>query len=362
MDLQVASDDVLVAETLLRKAGIKYETFIDDVQSMYEQSYKKPSFKFTSELGADAFDYGKYHTLDEINDWMKSLQATYPALVSTVDVGSSFEGRTITALKFTGSSNSTVVKPGIWLDGGIHAREWVTTASVVYMANELLSQYGKDAETTDLLDGLEWFLLPVFNVDGYAFTFDGDRMWRKTRSTSSRKCVGVDPNRNWEMHWGEAGASTNACADDYQGPSAFSEIEVKSVASYIKSQTNLNGYINFHSYSQLWMSPYGYSTDLPPTADYNAQQSVSAAATKALLAVHGTKYEYGPISTTIYPASGSSADWTYSVCGILYSFGVELRDTGKYGFLLPEDQIIPTGEETLAAVKVMAHAIAGDKY
>jgi murein tripeptide amidase MpaA len=227
------------------------------------------------------------------------------------------------------------------------------------MAGQLLQNYGTDPETTDLLDSLEWYILPVFNVDGYAFTFEGDRMWRKTRSTySSRLCVGVDPNRNWDKAWGEAGASTNPCADDYQGPSAFSEIEVKSVASYIKARTNLNGYINFHSYSQLWMSPWGYTSDLPETEDYEAQQKVSREATEALQKVHGTEYDFGPISATIYPASGSSADWTYSECGILYSYGVELRDTGKYGFLLPEDQIIATGEETLAAVKVMAHAIA----
>ena len=33
-----------------------------------------------------------------------------------------------------------------------------------------------------------------------------------------------------------------------------------------------------------------------------------------------------------------------------YSYGVELRDTGKHGFLLPPDQIIPSGEETLQAL------------
>ena len=125
----------------------------------------------------------------------------------------------------------------------------------------------------------------------------------------------------------------------------------------MQSQKNINGYVNFHSYSQLWMSPWGYTSDLPPTDDYTAQNDVSASAVEAIAAVHGTKFDYGPISKTIYPASGSSADWTYGVCDILFSYGVELRDTGKYGFLLPEDQIIPSGEETLPAVKVLAHAV-----
>mmetsp|Transcript_12760 Transcript_12760/g.25998 ORF Transcript_12760/g.25998 Transcript_12760/m.25998 type:complete len:109 (-) Transcript_12760:38-364(-) len=103
------------------------------------------------------------------------------------------------------------------------------------------------------------------------------------------------------------------------------------------------------------MSPWGYTDELPD--DYDTQNAVSKAVTDAIAKVHGTKFEYGAISSTIYPASGSSADWTYGECGILYSFGAELRDTGKYGFILPEDQILDSGEETLAGVKVLAQAV-----
>ena len=51
--------------------------------------------------------------------------------------------------------------------------------------------------------------------------------------------------------------------------------------------------------------------------------------------------------------SGSSADYTYEVAGIKYSYGVELRDTGDFGYLLPEDQIIPTSEESFEGLKVI---------
>ena len=108
-----------------------------------------------------------------------------------------------------------------------------------------------------------------------------------------------------------------------------------SVASFIDGQKNINGYVNFHSYSQLWMSPWGYTDSLPGGPDFRLQDAVSEKAAEAARAVHGTKFDHGPISKTIYPASGSSADWTYGSCGILYSYGVELRDTGKYGVLLP---------------------------
>jgi len=45
-------------------------------------------------------------------------------------------------------------------------------------------------------------------------------------------------------------------------------------------------------------------------------------------------------------------------CGIKYSYGVELRDKGDYGFLLPPDQIIPTGEEIFAGLVAMGKFLA----
>lgn len=275
-------------------------------------------------------------------------------------------GRTLLAVQITSNKSKTPV--GAWFDGGLHAREWITTATTLWMANQLLTDYGNDPIVTHLLDNMVITVLPVFNPDGYSWTWTNNRMWRKTRTPNpGSSCVGTDPNRNWDFHWGEAGTSPDPCSDAYEGPKAFSEIEVKTVAYYIAAQKNIQvrlahlpfvllanffpqGYINFHSYSQLWMSPWGWTSNLPK--DYNKQNALSASCVSALGALFGTQYEYGPIATTIYPASGSSADWTYGVANVLYSYGVELRDTGTYGFLLPPDQIVPSGQETYAAVKV----------
>ena len=56
-------------------------------------------------------------------------------------------------------------------------------------------------------------------------------------------------------------------------------------------------------------------------------------------------------------ASGGTIDWTYNQ-GIKYSFTFELRDTGRYGFLLPASQIVPTAQETwLALLTIMEHTL-----
>ncbi len=56
-------------------------------------------------------------------------------------------------------------------------------------------------------------------------------------------------------------------------------------------------------------------------------------------------------------ASGSSVDWTYDAAKMVWSYAVELRDQGQYGFLLPPDQIIPSGLETFEAIKELAFNI-----
>ena len=65
-------------------------------------------------------------------------------------------------------------------------------------------------------------------------------------------------------------------------------------------------------------------------------------------AEHGKIYGVGCIPCLIYIASGTSVDWAKGELKIPYVYTIEVRDTGRYGFLLPPDQIIPTGEEIMA--------------
>ena len=59
-------------------------------------------------------------------------------------------------------------------------------------------------------------------------------------------------------------------------------------------------------------------------------------------------------------APGNILDWAYAVAGIKYSYAAHLRDTGTYGFLLPQEMIRPTGEEAAALVDYLATFISKD--
>ncbi|KAJ9434749.1 Carboxypeptidase B [Diplonema papillatum] len=77
----------------------------------------------------------------------------------------------------------------------------------------------------------------------------------------------------------------------------------------------------------MWMTPWGYSYTPPPLADFDEQMVMNVRVTEAIKSVRGTQYAFGPISTVIYQASGSTTDWTYGDQGILYACTTELSGT-----------------------------------
>lgn len=58
----------------------------------------------------------------------------------------------------------------------------------------------------------------------------------------------------------EPGASSNPCSETYRGKFANSEVEVKSIVDFVTSHGNIKAFISIHSYSQLLLYPYGYTS------------------------------------------------------------------------------------------------------
>jgi len=267
--------------------------------------------------------------------------------------GTSFEGRVLNFMKIGKGSKKII------MHGGTHAREWITPITMINTVKKLVDENRTGGANAKYLDDITWYIAISVNPDGYEYTWDGNRMWRRTRNTNTpTNCVGTDPNRNWDAHWATVGASSNPCSDTYHGPSAFSEVETKKLSEFILSVGEAQGYADVHAYSQYWMFPYGYQRVHTPS--HNKLMRVSKDIVDGIESVHRSKFVYGSIFEVIYPASGSSCDWAYDTANIPCSFAPELRDRGRYGFLLPEDQIQPTAEEMWAGFTAWAdNVLAG---
>ncbi|KAG8441965.1 hypothetical protein GDO86_010952 [Hymenochirus boettgeri] len=329
----------------LTKMKIKHRILVNNVQKMLDSQEFRPRRKRRS---LKKYNYEEYHPLNEIESWMFFMNKTYSDLVYIFSVGKSYEGRQLFVLKLGKDTQS--YKKAIWIDCGIHAREWIGPAFCQWFVKEAVSSYKKDPAMRKILNLLDIYVMPVFNVDGYHFSWHSDRFWRKTRSKHRGcHCHGVDANRNWKVHWSDEGASLNPCDNNYCGPFPESEPEVKAVAQFLyRQRKHIRAYLSFHAYAQMILYPYSYQYNAIPNLS-----CVELAANNAVLAIrsaYGTRYKHGPASTTLYLTSGSSMDWAYSK-GIPYSYAFELRDTGHYGFLLPESLIRPTCTETMLAVK-----------
>ncbi|KAF4020303.1 hypothetical protein G4228_011964 [Cervus hanglu yarkandensis] len=319
VDMRVPFSELKDVKAYLESHGLAYNIMIKDIQVLLDEEREAMAKSRRLERSTSSFSYSSYHTLEEIYTWIDNFVTEHSDIVSKLQIGHSFENRSILVLK-------------------------------------IVSEYSKDRVVTDVLNTMDIFLEIVSNPDGFAYTHSMNRLWRKNKSSRPGIfCIGVDLNRNWKSGFGGNGSNNNPCSETYHGPSPQSEPEVAAVVDFIMSHGNVKALISIHSYSQMLMYPYGHS--LEPVSNQEELYHLAKDAVQALYEVHGIEYIYGSISTTLYVASGITVDWAYD-SGIKYSFSFELRDTGRYGFLLPAAQIIPTAQETWMAIRaIMAHTL-----
>ncbi|KAH6926107.1 hypothetical protein HPB50_014447 [Hyalomma asiaticum] len=158
--------------------------------------------------------------------------------------------------------------------------------------------------------------------------------------------------------FGGAGTSGHPCSDIFRGTQAFSEAESRAIRdAVLELGSRIKGFVTVHSYSQLIMVPYGHGRGTY-TRDYADQISAARAVSRAIQIRSGVYYQVGTITSLLGSAAGSSTDWVYDGAKIKYSLAVELRDKGRYGFLLPNFLIVPTADEASEGFKAFAKFIA----
>ncbi|KAK6727377.1 hypothetical protein RB195_005210 [Necator americanus] len=356
----------------LDKHEIAYLKTVNDVQKLIETKEKREwPRRLHDDSSAPFYDFHRYGSYSQMVSWMRALARNDPQHVQFISIGISHEGRSIDGVEI-GSRDRT--KRIFWIDGGIHAREWAAPHTALYFIHQLTSRHQTDPSIKKLLEEITFVIVPCVNPDGYEFTRSSTnphiRLWRKNRSSMqcrkdswgrNRCCRGVDLNRNFDFHFKESGSSDDPCSEIYQGTGAFSEPEARAVRDAILSRRykgRVDAFITLHTYSQIWIHPYGHRKDSYP-GDIQELYDVGKKAAKALQEVYGTKYVVGSGADTLYPASGGSEDWAKHAGGVKYVYLLELRPDEKNwdGFILGESELIPTAKETWEGVKVVAAAV-----
>lgn len=202
--------------------------------------------------------FNSYHKLSDIHGFLDYLENTYPSLCKVYVIGNSVQGRPLKVLRI---SNGKSGNKAVWVDGGMHAREWITPATVSYIINHMAQHFGTEPKS---IQNLDWYFLPVANPDGYEYAHGRDRLWRKNRARGGY-CAGTDLNRNYGYRWGGAGSSKNPCQDTYGGSGPFSEPETAAIRNFIQGTSRKwRASISYHSYGQYILYPWGYDRLVPP--------------------------------------------------------------------------------------------------
>eukprot|EP00095_Tigriopus_kingsejongensis_P002031 maker-scaffold806_size94461-snap-gene-0.11 protein:Tk02031 transcript:maker-scaffold806_size94461-snap-gene-0.11-mRNA-1 annotation:"unnamed protein product" len=233
---------------------------------------------------ASQFNLDSYHRLEEIEAFLSSKSEEFSSIAYVSVIGQGHRGNKISmiSLKVTPcayfsarstlshSSNfqlrnsSMTIKPAIWLDCGIHAREWIAPATCLCAVDRLLTQ-GVEGP----LGNFDFFIVPVVNPDGYVHTWTQSRFWRKNRRYISPACSGVDINRNFDPDFGGPSTSKIGCNENYKGKAAFSEPESQALVTTVESIIAEYGlgrfplYLSLHAYGQFILRPHSDTGDLP---------------------------------------------------------------------------------------------------
>ena len=304
--------------------------------------------------------YACYRTVEEAQARIVALATAHPQLATYQDIGPSWEraqGLAGYPLRVLKATNSAIPgpKPVLFLIGSIHAREYTPAELVLRFVEELIEGYGNDADATWILDHHEIHALVHANPDGRKRAETG-LLWRK--NTNNTACPnsnsrGIDLNRNFPFEWGNHnGSSPVACNDTYRGPSANSEPETQAIVDYTRSifadskgplltdpaASDTSGvFMDIHSYSQLVLWPWGFTTTTAPNA--TALQVLGRR-------IAGFNNYAAQAAVGLYPTDGTTDDFAYGELGVP-AYTIELGSAFFESCSAFETQVLPLNRDAL---------------
>ncbi|MFJ1706385.1 M14 family metallopeptidase [Kitasatospora sp. NPDC088346] len=291
-----------------------------------------------------------YHNYAEATADIDAVVAAHPDIMSKRVIGTSYEGRAIVAVKISDNVGTDENEPEVLFTAHQHAREHLTVEMALYLLHEFGDKYATDSRIAAAVNSREIWVVPDLNPDGgeYDIATGRYRSWRKDRQPNAGSgSVGTDLNRNWNYKFGCCGGSSGSTSSEtYRGSAPESAKETKVVADFVRSRVvggkqQITAAIDFHTYSQLVLWPFGWTTANTTTGMTADEYNTFATLGRTMAGTNGYTPEQ---SSDLYITDGSIDDWLWGVHRVFaYTFEMYPGPNGSSGFY-PPDEVI--GRET----------------
>lgn len=376
----------------IHKSKGSYRVLFENTKDLLKKSQPRTKRWTPSDNPLDQTYYQRFLSYDEQQDWYRLL-ANYSLTKNFTrlhNIGQTYENRSLTVVQISTKlhlkKKRQYLRKSVFIDGGMHAREWLSIGVANFMIAQFIKLKEKNTKVRTILNHFDIYILPMMNPDGYEYSRKENRLWRKNRSVTSTSdywsidlsCYGVDLNRNFPFQWNSTyGASPYACSHSYSGPSPMSELEAKSVVNFLQqnktARSKFRAYFNLHAYGRFWLLPWTYSASKKiPHYDnlYNRSDQVVSKM------MNGT-YKIGQASTLLYPCSGTSIDFAstlmkhaitlelspkYYGLPLCFERNLTSNDNCTVGFMSGPEVIQIDGTEIFNAIVEYLYDIIQDKF
>lgn len=306
--------------------------------------------------------YRGYHTYRALTTELDALAAAHPHQVAVSSYGQSVQGRPLPLVKISDDVRADPRRPEVLFTCAQHAREHLTVEMCLHIVRRLARGYGTDPAITRLMKSRTIWVMPMANPDGAEYDLSTGlfSMWRKNRQPAPENAgVGTDLNRNWGQEWACCGGSgSNPGSDTYHGAAPFSAPETARLRDWVDSRVirgvqRITAHIDFHSFSELVLWPYGFTTGDTGPGLSSADAAVFRALGERMAATNGYTPEQ---SSHLYINDGSIGDWMWAQQHI-WSFTMEMYPTSlaQGGFYPPANVIDRETTRNDAAVDLLLH-------
>jgi hypothetical protein len=209
-----------------------------------------------------------------LKDWYHGMSVQYPRILKETVIGRSVLGQPIMAYKLTANARRERdgSRPTVVYDSTQHAREWIATEVERRLFAYFLNNRN-DPAIARLIRTREMWFVPVWNPDGYDYTFESpaSRLWRKNLHDNNADGQiadgdGVDTNRNfpYKWNWDLEGSSDDPADETFHGTAGASEPEVQAIRS-LEARVHPRFQLDYHSFAKLVLYPEGWQVETPST-------------------------------------------------------------------------------------------------